>query len=49
MAVGLSNALGAIGLMALGLIAGAFGVLTVLWISVAIGAASIPLLWLMDK
>ncbi|MGH8128038.1 MAG: MFS transporter [Gammaproteobacteria bacterium] len=49
MAVGLSNALGAIGLMALGSIAGAYGVLTVLWIGIAIGAASIPLLWLMDK
>ncbi|MGH8128269.1 MAG: MFS transporter [Gammaproteobacteria bacterium] len=49
MAVGLSNALGAIGLMALGSIAGAYGVLTVLWIGIAIGAAAIPLSWLMDK
>jgi FSR family fosmidomycin resistance protein-like MFS transporter len=49
MAVGLSNALGAIGLMALGLIAGTFGVLAVLWIGVAIGAVSIPLLWLMNR
>jgi len=49
MALGLSNAIGALGVMALGPVAGAFGVPAVLWISILIGALSIPLLWLLPE
>ena len=49
MALGLSNAIGALGVMALGPVAGAFGVPAVLWASILIGALSIPLLWMLPE
>jgi len=49
MALGLSNAIGALGVMALGPVAGAFGVPAVLWVSILIGALSIPLLWMLPE
>jgi len=47
MALGLSNAIGAVGVMLLGPVAGALGVPAVLWVSILIGALSIPLLWML--
>jgi MFS transporter, FSR family, fosmidomycin resistance protein len=49
MALGLSNAIGALGVMALGPVAGAWGVPAVLWVSILIGALSIPLLWMLPE
>ena len=49
MALGLSNAIGALGVMALGPVAGAFGVPAVLWASILIGALSLPLLWMLPE
>lgn len=47
MALGLSNAVGALGLMALGPVAGHWGVPAVLWCGIIVGAIAIPLLWLL--
>jgi FSR family fosmidomycin resistance protein-like MFS transporter len=49
MALGLANAIGALGVMALGPVAGAWGVPAVLWASIVIGALSMPLLWLLPE
>lgn len=49
MALGLANALGAIGMMTLSPIAGRWGVPTLLWVGIAIGALSLPLLWLLPE
>ena len=49
MALGLANALGALGVMALGPVAGAWGVPAVLWASIVIGALSMPLLWFLPE
>ncbi len=45
MALGLANAVGALGVMALGPVAGTWGVSSVLWVGIALGALSLPLLW----
>ena len=49
MALGLANAMGALGVMALGPVAGEWGVPAALWVSILIGALSIPLLWLLPE
>lgn len=49
MALGLANAVGALGVMALGPVAGHFGVPAVLWSGIVVGALSIPLLWLLPE
>ncbi len=49
MALGLSNAMGALGVMALGPVAGTWGVPAALWISILVGALSLPLLWMLPE
>lgn len=49
MALGLANAIGALGVMALGPVAEAWSVPAVLWVSIVIGALSMPLLWFLPE
>ncbi len=49
MALGLANAIGALGVMALGPVAEAWSVPAVLWVSIVIGALSLPLLWFLPE
>jgi FSR family fosmidomycin resistance protein-like MFS transporter len=49
MALGLANAIGALGVMALGPVAEAWSVPAVLWVSILIGALSLPLLWFLPE